>query len=616
MRILVAVLILTAGAVTSLAQAPGGEQPTLEQLIQQLGSKKYAEREAAARALDARGTDALPALQAACRSDDLEVRRRAGQIVERIQRRLETGRLLGGKRVRLVYDNTSVAEAVSDFSAKTGVPLQLDGDLLGLSGRKITLDTGEVPFWEAFEQFCHKAGLAEKMTAPQTPPSSGGHITYTIHANGRVITAYGGPNGGRPQTTANGPMLLVDARTKNTPTHVAGALRIRALPSSFHVAPPSPVIAIEELLPQGRGGGQPPVQGRGLPGQPSASPPEPEKVVGFAVEVRPEPKMSWDGIVRMSIDRAVDEHGQVLVQREPYLAESMNGFSTFNEVMVWDVGDGRPRTGTGTSGAQTAPAYLQRGQKESTLLKEVRGTLTVQVQKQQPLITVDEIQKAAGKTFKSADGRSLKVVDAQWQGTQLRLHVILEGPNVVGMNGQVLRVVRGKRGGMTIVSGESDGTELTLLDAAGNVLKMQKGEPNYLPRDDGGVSVEYRLFCQVNAGKGEPAKLVYSGTRPVLLEVPFTLRDVPVSLVQPPQRTPSVIFTDDGLAVPAIQFLPAPAQFVPPPPPPVILPPVQPVPAPIQPPQAVPLPVRPIPPQVQPAGVGQAVPVQPVPRRQ
>ena len=60
----------------------------IDHLVRQLGSATFAEREAAAKALEAIGTPALEALRkAASTSDDAEVRRRAGQLVKAVLRR-------------------------------------------------------------------------------------------------------------------------------------------------------------------------------------------------------------------------------------------------------------------------------------------------------------------------------------------------------------------------------------------------------------------------------------------------------------------------------------------------------------------------------------------------
>src|SRR5262249_58647642 len=50
--------------------------------------------------------------------------------------------------------------------------------------------------------------------------------------------------------------------------------------------------------------------------------------------------------------------------------------------------------------------------KKSTTLKELKGTLTAQVlTPPEALVTVDNVMKAAGKSFKIADGGSVKVIE-------------------------------------------------------------------------------------------------------------------------------------------------------------------------------------------------------------
>jgi WD40 repeat protein len=73
------------------------ERDEIESHIAQLGSPKFAEREAATAALDAMGSKALAALRKAASShDDAEVRRRAGQLVDGIEQRLMDARSFRG----------------------------------------------------------------------------------------------------------------------------------------------------------------------------------------------------------------------------------------------------------------------------------------------------------------------------------------------------------------------------------------------------------------------------------------------------------------------------------------------------------------------------------------
>src|SRR5262245_8272624 len=68
-----------------------------QRLIRQLGSDAFEERQAATHRLDALGEPVLPTLRAALEDDDIEVRRRAGELIQRIERRLfgELATLLG-----------------------------------------------------------------------------------------------------------------------------------------------------------------------------------------------------------------------------------------------------------------------------------------------------------------------------------------------------------------------------------------------------------------------------------------------------------------------------------------------------------------------------------------
>src|SRR5262245_49238147 len=146
------VLLLLWGAATILTGASHAwaddkaEAKKIARLITDLGSNQFAERDQATRVLDKLGAPALAALQEACRSQDLEVRRRAEELVRTITRRLETARLLEPKRVQLVFKDTPVSEAVEILARTTGFTIQYEGDKRPIQDRKITLDTGNTTF--------------------------------------------------------------------------------------------------------------------------------------------------------------------------------------------------------------------------------------------------------------------------------------------------------------------------------------------------------------------------------------------------------------------------------------------------------------------------------------
>jgi hypothetical protein len=74
----------------------------IDQLITQLGSEFYAEREVATKALNRAGAPALEPLQRACEgSDDAEIRRRAERLIMAIEPRVRGERALAIRRSKL-----------------------------------------------------------------------------------------------------------------------------------------------------------------------------------------------------------------------------------------------------------------------------------------------------------------------------------------------------------------------------------------------------------------------------------------------------------------------------------------------------------------------------------
>ena len=75
------------------------DAPPVGRLVAGLGSTEFTEREEATRLLDRIGLAALPALRSAAGSPDLEVRRRAVELVTRIERREDFARKLADRGV-------------------------------------------------------------------------------------------------------------------------------------------------------------------------------------------------------------------------------------------------------------------------------------------------------------------------------------------------------------------------------------------------------------------------------------------------------------------------------------------------------------------------------------
>src|SRR5262249_27756437 len=80
------------------------------------------------------------------------------------------------------------------------------------------------------------------------------------------------------------------------------------------------------------------------------------------------------------------------------------------------------------------------------------------------------------------------------------------------------------------VAYSGDGTGLpALTDARGRAYKLVNTPQRILRGGFGGaVNQEITLVFRADNGQGEPARFVLSGRRPVTVQVPFTLQNVPL----------------------------------------------------------------------------------------
>lgn len=142
-------------ALSLLLQSPS--PPTPQALVDQLGAAKYADREAAASSLEQLGREALPALQAARDSRDMEIRTRAASLLQRIERSLLTQPTL----VWLDFKDQSLADVVKTLSQRSGMKIALfPENLPRWKTEGISLNEPQpLPFWKAIDRLCTEASL-------------------------------------------------------------------------------------------------------------------------------------------------------------------------------------------------------------------------------------------------------------------------------------------------------------------------------------------------------------------------------------------------------------------------------------------------------------------------
>jgi hypothetical protein len=464
----------------------------ITQLVDQLGSPEFQARQEATQALDAIGAPALEALRKAATSEDREIGRRAADLVSRIERRVETARLIEPKHVQIQFKELPLSEAAAKFSRITGYRIQLEGDSK-LNARKITLDTGTVPFWEAYEQFCRQAGVVERQ---QT--ISNETIEQRLVAEKRVFV--GRLRAARvvryqTESEAAGPsVVLVDGKQQDLPTQHAGAIRIRALPPRTPLA------------------GHFNVEGEAL----------------LALDVQCDPHLVWQGFISMRVHKAIDDQGQTLVQPCPHLEGESEDPNGAQEVIVMDGSGSLAEAGGG--GGVRVPLRLQLAKKPSQVVRELHGTVAARVEGPvEALMTVDNILKAAGQTVKGPEGSFLKVIETQRdENGRWRVKLQMQAPDMqplVGGGGR--RVFFRAKGRLMVMADRTavpNSDRLALIDSKGGLIPSAGIES----ANWGNAPQEFIMLFQPGKDQGEPTKLVYNSRRSTIIEVPFTLKNMPL----------------------------------------------------------------------------------------
>jgi outer membrane protein assembly factor BamB len=476
---------------------PDGLLPTdprqIGRLVARLGSDLCAEREAATTALGAIGPPAVDALRRAANGPDPEARRRAGALTRAIDRRRETAGLIEPRRLRLHYKDTPLAEAVADIARKSGLTIKLAPDRTRIDGRKITLDTGDVTFWEALDQFCAAAGLVELL--PPASPNSG-------VASSSSVVVVRGMRGGPYATDVlrtepdDKPMelTLADGKPVRQPSVTAGAFRVRTVP----------------------------------PGTPLLHHRKDDGEVLFGLDVVADGGLHCQQAVGLRIDKALDEEGRPLAQLVTLFRPPPPTVVGRSNVVV----NGLPLTAPPDEPEGLAARLVPVRLKPTTdrlphRLKEVRGTVVAQVRApQETLVEIKNILNSAGRVVKGRRGGQIKVLDAtRHDDGGVRLKV-----QVAGVSRGLTDVPPNPFGGTIMVNGRRLGDEdllsslnFALLDDKGKAFRVVRAVSTGVRA---GTAHEYDLTYQPEPGQGEAARFIYLDRRTLFIEVPFVLKDV------------------------------------------------------------------------------------------
>jgi hypothetical protein len=493
-------LFVAVGLVGLAASVIVGAEPTSPpaapapaELVARLGSDDFAQRESAVSALERAGAGAIPALRDAAKSPDPEVRHRAAAILTKLQRAADSTGKLAPKKLALDYRDVPIGTAINDLRVRTGLNITLDVNRIANPLRKVTCVTGEVPVWEALEQFCTAAELREVFRAELEIPK--------VQVTGR--RAYTPP----PQVPAPDavPIVLVDGKPRNAPGDRRTAVRVLALPASF----PGHRVTL----------------GTG------------ETTLCF--DVAPAPGLNWVDVSAVKVTRLIDDAGR---PGGAGTAKPMEGgFSDNDNIVVFNGPGGVAMFGGGAMrfdqrgqpiypdtvpNPRVIPVPLKLATPTARSIKRLEGAVLGEVQlTNQTLLTIADPVKSAGTTFDGLGQVRVTVVgvtEVKNGGTSMQVVLQFPSPWSVGAR-------RGWNPGgfWPEAPRPNQMPSVHAFDAAGKQI-FSGNNTSFTDASDDGQTMNYHMTLTFRKDAGTPAKLVVIGARSMVVEVPFVLENVPL----------------------------------------------------------------------------------------
>jgi len=235
----------------------------------------------------------------------------------------------------------------------------------------------------------------------------------------------------------------------------------------------------------------------------------------------------WQRALDSSIRRALDDRGQQLTADPFALVDEDQSNSSPERASM-----GMPRELEDRSEpVPVVPIRLRLGPRRARSLKELTGTLLAELRTpSEPVVTVEDVLHPPRGIVRGARAGAVRILDVEreeedgWVRLRVQVEPVPQGlsegvtlpPNTtIIVDG---RVVGGRRETLTSSS-------FALLDARGRPLQVLRA---FNTGKRAGNLQELELIYRLDAGQGPPARFVYRDRRTVLLEVPFTLRDIPL----------------------------------------------------------------------------------------
>lgn len=342
-------------------------------LVTRLGSQKYAERQAAAEALERLGRAALPALRDARESRDLEVRTRTTSLL----RKIEGAVLIQPTLLNLDFKNATLEDVINSLSRQSGFEISvLNNGAARLKTQRLTLQAeGPVSFWKGIDLLCDAAQL--QPNPGMIGVAAGRAPTFALIAASPLPVLPGWDHG---------PFRIHLTRLHSERDVSFGA-----------AAPRRPSPAARRPAVPGQAGELP---------EPSSKPvPILNVQFNFQIRISAEPRLSMMQSGNVQILEAIDDAGNSLVQPATAAQPRQHISSRI------------ARHYGGTSGQQLQLVVpLTRPDSPGGSVKVLKGLVPILVASRRPEPLVIPIADAMGKSFENRE-------------TAVAIHAIRKNPN-------------------------------------------------------------------------------------------------------------------------------------------------------------------------------------------
>jgi hypothetical protein len=527
---------------STLWQCAAGQQPSTEderiaQLVKQLGSMKFVERDKAKHELEAIGLPALEYLRKAAKNGDLEVACRCQELIKKLENKIAVDQLLTPKKVHLDLKDVTVQQALDDLQKQSGYTIDIQGDRAQLAKRKITLDTGVVTFLAALDQLCEKAHLVEVVNANFNPTYYGIEAPVMRVPIQKVFPpAPPLPPQGQPKALPGAPVPGAvqggALQGQPPPVAVAGPMALPVQVELPAIAAKAKVGMAGQAGQPGQGGqggvgggagqpgqpGQPakvqfqiqPVQIQPMPAQPALQLKKPVQMYPNAQIVLRDGKAEsvptfYYGALRIRLlpaNRATDiavqprQKDEVLFILEVTPEPGLQGFTIVGspriEKALDDLGQElalamepmgtpghlvmhNPYQLYNPDGVRQAALRLKLGEKPAKTLASLTGNLTFQAlnPKSEAIITVPDVLKPAGKAVKGSNGGSIQVMTLEKQNDG-SYRVVVRFEQPQQQGGAVN--IRGGFGGGQVIIIQQGGQQV-VMERSASTSKGNQGLP-------------------------------------------------------------------------------------------------------------------------------------------